>query len=218
MSDRIVEKTSGDLIWPFGGRPHYRNGRHYAYVDPTPCYAHDVGVVEETLVLVEGRVDILCKPTYYVLSHEPEERTNGWAQYDVKYPKPEDPDDPPWNGAVTLAGKRIPPHPAVTRYLTAHEYGHHAEYEALRRRGLDPGSSEVEAEYAKARGYRKVPRYYGAGTWHAARAEVLANDFRIIVCGVEEEYWPHECPHPADLSPTRRRRVGDWWRENLGVE
>lgn len=214
MTDRIVELP--DLEWGFGSKPAVRPGGWHTYVDPFPCYAHDVELVRETLEGVESHVDVLCKPTIYVLHHETEERTNGWATTRTPYPRDE---SVPWNGIIVLAGKRIPPHPAMTRYLTAHEYGHHAEYEALRRRGLEPHARDVEDEYRKLRGMPDArPAYYGGRTWHLTASEVIANDFRVLVCGVESEFWPHEVEHPLTLKKARRTRLERWWADEVGVK
>jgi hypothetical protein len=37
-------------------------------------------------------------------------------------------------------------------------------------------------------------------------AEVMANDFRVLVMQREAEFWPHEIPPPAPDSP-----VAEWW-------
>jgi len=214
VDDRIVELR--DLEWPFGGKPCVRPGGWHTYVDPFPCYAHPVGLVRETLELVESHVDVVCKPTYYVLHNEPSERTNGWATTRSRYPRDE---DHPWDGIVVLCGKRIPLHPAMTRYLTSHEYGHHAEYEALRRRGKEAHDNDVRDEYRKLRGLpAKEPAYYGGRTWHLASSEVFANDFRVLICGVEEEFWPHEAPHPMELSNSKRAKLRAWWEREVGVK
>jgi hypothetical protein len=150
-----------------------------------------------------------------VLHRECTSRTNGWAEVDHRYydddcAKPCCADKTvKWDGIIVLAGKRIPPHPAMTRYLVAHEYGHHVEYELLHRRGLDPGDSVVRDEYARMRGCPDVN--YGGGTWHKSPGELLANDFRIVVAGVEPEFWPH----PGFTHPLEDALVQRWWAENL---
>jgi hypothetical protein len=56
-------------------------------------------------------------------------------------------------------------------------------------------------EYAQLRGCDPATPY-GGGTWHKSPGELLANDFRILVAGVEPEFWPH----PGSPTPMRRKQ------------
>lgn len=210
MTGRVIELTSADVIWPFGQTPYVDAGYHTT-IDPTPAYGHDLSLVASTLRKVDRIVGkrVLCKPIVYVLHHECESRTNGFAFAKAHYPKPAK-GAPPWEGFIVLPAKRIPIHPAMTRYVVAHEYGHHAEMELLRRRGLTDSAPDIVREYAELRGADPhVP--YGAGRWHETAGELLANDFRILVCGIETEFWPHPgFEHPSKLKLVRR-----WWEANL---
>jgi hypothetical protein len=221
--DRVIAVTADQLAWRFeNDHPTARTGNRYGTkVDPFPCYAHDLGLVAGMLghverVLEDRGAALKHKPTIYVLDREPLARTNGWAEVDHRY-YDADCTEPccadktvKWDGKIVLAGKRIPPHPGVTRYLVAHEYGHHVEYELLHRRDLQPGDEAVRTEYAAIRGLTN-PAYYGGGTWHASPGEVFANDFRILVAGIEPEYWPH----PGISHPNTEPDVATWWRDML---
>lgn len=212
---RILERAH--LEWPFNGSaaPHVRiGGRRWGYgrseqVDPFPAYAHDAALVRRTLRLVEAAVSVKFKPTIYLLHFDTPARTNGWAYRDWDYSR--NSEDKRWEGHIVLAAKRIPPHPAVTRYVVAHEYGHHVEWEVERRKGYPGDGNLVRDEYAELRGLDPdVGSRYGGGKWHSNTGEVLANDFRILVAGIEPEYWPHDCPRPQKL-----KRLERWWSEAL---
>ncbi len=107
-----------------------------------------------------------------------------------------------------LSAKRIPIHPAMVRYLVAHEYGHAAFHHVARLMGyLDGERDRLEAKYiAEVRGADLSPPKYSGGRWHRAFGEIIANDFRVAVMGREAEFWPHDLPRPV---------VGDsveaWW-------
>jgi hypothetical protein len=212
VSERVVEITAADLVWPFDGRGEPRAMCPRAErVDPFPCYPHDIRLVKRTLRDVERAVSIELAPqTIFVLHHEPLARTNGWAESDTSWNEETEKWDPS-PGWITLAGKRIPPHPAVTRYLVAHEYGHHVEYDLLRRRGRQPHERAVANEYAELRKLPDGHHAYGGGRWHSNVSELLANDFRILVAGVEPEFWPH----PGYPRPERVKGLKAWWREAL---
>lgn len=98
----------------------------------------------------------------------------------------------------------------MTRYLVAHEYGHHVEYALLAGRGHQQHDDSVRAEYRKLRGIDYQP-YYGGRTWHLTDGELLANDFRCIVAGVETEFYPH----PGFKPPSSLPKVKRWWQAVL---
>jgi hypothetical protein len=157
---------------------------------------------------VEKAFPIGFETFYFLHSFELPDRTNGDASKNTVSWEDEDKGTKAvWEGVINLYGKRIPLHPAMTRYLVAHEYGHVVDYWINHCRGLkDDG---FDKEYAKMRGI-DCNLLYGGRRWHSNIGEVIANDFRIAVCGVEREFWPHDCKHPDEDD-----NVKNWWYEAL---
>ncbi len=193
-----------DLDWPFRGEPTFKTqgpGGHARShpVDPFPCYSHDRQIAADVAAMVEMAFPIAYPVDYYLLEFEETGRTNGFADkvdvYDCNLAKYVH-----WEAGIVLIGKRIPPHPAMTRYLVAHEYGHAAQWWLEKLRGIDSNKSttDLDLEYMRLRPGSNND--YGARRWHANVGELIANDFRIAVCGVEEEFWPHSnFPHTREV-------------------
>lgn len=177
-------------------------------VDPAPAYRHPPDLVLKVLEHCDQVLPLARPPVVFALDREGLGRTNGETRYDCDWEAPKDEHN---RGIrhhfIVLFGKRIPPHPAVTRYLVAHEYGHVVEdVIAARLYKSDPPDAELIADYAKLRGLEQ-PGYYGPGTWHVSPGELFADDFRILVAGVEAEYWPH----PGVPRPEECTAVQEWW-------
>lgn len=211
---RVKLLTDADLEWPWRNAdgPHYTYGdRNRAVVDPFPCYHHEIPLVEQTLAMVEEACPLPLPPEVFVLSHEPFERTNGWAIDESEWDGDANDGEGAWRpatGGIVLAGKRIPLHPAMTRYLVAHEYGHHVEFALLVVRGIERHSDALKDEYIALRNLPPKPPY-GGRTWHYSPGELLANDFRCLIARQEVEFWPHpDFEHPAQLP-----HVKEWWAE-----
>lgn len=215
MSEPAVLALDRDaVIWPFHDQQPYvkiggRRG-HSIKVDPTPAYAHHPSLTERVVAQVQSAFPLDWPVTFYLLPHEEIGRTNGATYVDADWDGPKD-DKGAFTGrlaSIFFSAKRIPIHPAVTRYLVAHEYGHVVNEWLNERAGHQLYSDELLAEYAEMRGMEMLPAY-GAGFWHATPGEVFANDFRIVVCGIETEYWPHPgIDHPDGLI-----RIRQWWAE-----
>ncbi len=187
-----------EATWSFSDRSepkwrHRRRGSSGTF-DPFPAYPHDRGVVEETVALVTDACPPLWNVDLYIADREEIGRSNGYSSVDEggEYVDGEWVKGPP-TGLIMLSGKRIPPHSAVTRYLVAHEYGHNVEWMLNRARGAKHLQSEdLPDEYLKVRGLDAEHSHEGSGgTWHAGIHEIIACDFRILVCGIEVGYWPH---------------------------
>jgi hypothetical protein len=199
--------------WDFRDGPRWRHPHGFdlgARWDPFPAYAHDHG---EAAAAVR-RLGDACPPLYdiQVLLADREDcgRTNGWSHLDRDLRG----DDGPYLGIIMMAGKRIPPHPAVTRHLAGHEYGHHAEWMlSLARNAKTPWDDQVITEYAQVRGLPPgVPHHGEGGTWHDSPHEIFACDFRLLVAGLEPEYWPH----PGIPRPHEVKGLSQWWSGALG--
>jgi hypothetical protein len=184
-----------------------------ATFDPFPAYPHQFDEAQAAAEHVTRCRPPLWTVDLFVADREETGRTNGFS--DVAENSHYEGDE--WvqgtpSGLIVLSGKRTPPHPAVTRYLVAHEYGHNIEWMVNRARGAkslhDGGLTE---EYARMRGLPSVHHGTG-GRWHDSVHEVFACDFRILVCGVELDHWPHPgVPRPETVSG-----VADWWAGALG--
>lgn len=217
MKERVVELV--EPAWDFDDGPRYvldtGEFRRQQKVDPTPAYGHDVALVAETLARCESRFPVRHPPKIFCLRNEVTGRTNGWTGHEYSYDSSGKNKDehgrPPTIPYIVLSGKRIPPHPAVTRYLVAHEYGHVVDTALAYKRYPDQNpEAKQDAEYIALRGV-PPPAYYGPGTWHCSPGEVFANDFRILVCGIEPEYWPH----PGIARPEASPAVVKWWADRI---
>jgi hypothetical protein len=183
--------------------PYYQieNGKHPSTVKvrPAPGYSHDLELVKQVFAKCEHRFRLDLRPTVFVLKHDSPVGFNGemkalhvWdSQPDQFHRYLQTP-------KIILYGKPIPPHPAVTRYLVGHEYGHAVSRHLAYRMTTPSDDSDFLAGYAEMRGIEIVPDdHYGPGTWHRQPTEVFANDFRIVVAGLEPDFWPHAgIPHP----------------------
>ena len=217
MKIKIIEFTAEDLVWPFDGKPNFHLSFRGSYsrsetVDPTPCYAHDLACVK-----VEADKCVVSFPidrdvTICVLHRETESRTNGHTGFEYNYESKMENGGYPWIPYIVLQGKRIPPHPAMTRYLVSHEYGHVVkEYISKSVRKEKDGVTYTDSlygEYGRMRGF-VPPKYYGPGTWHASISELFANDFRILVAKSEIEFWPH----PGFARPEAIPAIIDFWNK-----
>lgn len=195
-----------DIRWGFEDQnPHLQIGSGWGTrvnVDPFPCYPHDRKLVTECLMkTVRSSWDVGVQ--VFIGHYENLGRSNAFAienQHNYVEGKGYTKIEP----TIFLQGKRIPPHPAVTRYLIAHEYGHCVQWFIERKLGLKQG--ELREPYRKLRKLKDV-KHYGGGTWHKSPGEIFADDFRILICGAETEYWPH-----GDIKfPTSGSPVGKWW-------
>lgn len=217
MSAIIVRDLDvmAEATWSFRtGAPQWQHQVHGSMgtFDPFPGYPHQREVVEETAAAVANACPPLWDVELFIADREEAGRTNGYSSVDAggRYIEGEWVKGDPI-GLIMLSGKRIPPHPALTRYLVAHEYGHNVEWMLNRVRGeanLFGGS--LPKEYADMRGLTADHMHDGTGgRWHNSLHEILACDFRILVCEVEVDYWPHPgVPHPRDLVAVR-----SWWAE-----
>lgn len=183
--------------------------------DPFPAYAHDRAVAEAAAAHVTGCCPPLWDVDCYLADREEDSRSNGHSNiHEGHYEGGE------WvktrSGMIMLSGKRIPPHPAMTRHLIGHEYGHNVAYmlNSLRGEKHLASTDDLYGEYAKARGLPESSVHHGeGGTWHDSACEIFACDFRILVCGIELEFWPH----PGISRPEDVPGLAGWWDAALAL-
>lgn len=193
-------------------QPGWRAQRYgrMSLFDPFPAYRHDLAVIADTAAAIAE----VCPPRWDVAIYAPDReeigRTNGfsdmWGERD-----PVDERFKRFQGMIFMSGKRIPIHPAMTRYLVAHEYGHQMQWMLVHARGNvgNPQDEKILSEYAAMRGLPTTVHYGSGGRWHDSCAEIFACDFRIVVCEIETEFWPHpEVPRPSGA-------VDAWWQQAL---
>lgn len=209
--------SPGDYGWAFGrDTPQYYplaavggGWGHGIDVDPFPAYAHDARALDAAVRHVARHVELRWDVHLFSADREELGRSNGHSSMLRGYVGNE---YKLFGGLIWLSGKRIPPHPAMTRHLVAHEVGHNIEWMLQDARSEQEYSDDLMREYAAMRGLPDSTLHHGAGgTWHDSAHEVFACDFRIVVCNVESEYWPHHgILHPAMLPGVTR-----WWGNAL---
>lgn len=202
-----------NAVWPFNSAPYYsvQSGsyKRHEKIDPFPSYRHDMFLVNDTMKHVTKAlpIDNVMDVQVSLLSHEVDSRVNGYA-WATEY---NDQDtvlrDRKWHGQIVLSAKRTPIHPGMTRYLVAHEYGHLVQRAVEIANGLTEYA--FEEKYAEMRGVANNPAGYGGGTWHLSPGELFANDFRLLVCRVETEFWPH----PDVARPETLPSMLNFWRD-----
>lgn len=186
-----------------------------AAFDPFPAYPHDLGTVMDTVAMVSGVCEPIWNVELFIADREEVGRSNGFSncRSGDHYDEGEWVKAPP-TGLIMLAAKRVPIHPAVTRYLVAHEYGHNVEWMLNHYKGGHEHLYDDTTidEYAEVRGLGPEHMHDGeGGTWHDSAHEIFACDFRILVCDMEAEFWPHKgVPRPEQVSG-----LSDWWNRNL---
>lgn len=203
--------TAGD--WAFRDSSltwHHRAAGWGGRYDPFPAYAHDAAIA----AAAADRAAALCPPLYDIQIHlanrEEIGRTNGFSTncYPHRYVDGERVVDPPL-GLIVLSGKRVPPHPAITKYLIGHEYGHHVCWMLGKLRGATHLQDDAWlSDYAALRGLAEgIVRHGSGGRWHTALEEIFACDFRIMALDIEPDYWPHPgIAHPHDV-----HALHNWW-------
>lgn len=195
----IFEDT--DLIWGFDSKdPHFSTPQRSEYdcgdyiaVDPFPCYSHDAKLVNQVIDDICKRLPLPFKTEFYSVPFESVGRTNGSCFYGEEYVD--------FVSRIMLFGKRIPIHPAMTRYLVSHEYGHAVDNAIEKANKYAFG--EFHKKYAEVRKFKRnenLVSSYGGRTWHNSIGEIMANDIRILLLGYESEFWVHDVLHPLNYS------------------
>lgn len=192
--------------WRFdSGELFIAYGRYEERVDPFPAYRHRLDLVGEVLGACVRAARMPHPVTVWLPDREALSRTNGWTTYDAWT---DEEGAPSWEHHIVLSGKRIPIHPAVTRYVVPHEYAHALWLEhAARYNGFS--RDELARQYAELRGVSD--HHASGGRWHDAVEEIAACDFRILILGAETGYWPHH----GTAFPRHGDACERWWRDRI---
>lgn len=230
----VTQQGPNDIVWPLGqsnSNPHYIVGcgdyKRTVKVDPFPCYMPNLDLVAALVAECERAFPLSnAVSELVIIGHDALERINGGTFEDTLWRRP---DGTEWKDRVTcscgcgatkdiggqaitivLYAKRIPIHPAMIRYLVAHEYGHAAFNYIRRSKGYDiHEDATLMKEYMAVRGLEWKEQSYRGGMWHLNANEIVANDFRTLVVHRETEFWPHpEVPVATNNSP-----IAQWWRD-----
>lgn len=232
---KVIAVSPDRLVWPVGGMgqapsPCYQVGagsyKLSVHVTARPCYRADEQLVEQLVAECVGRFPLVgaAAAEIYLLPHDFQDGFNGLTLQETVWRRP---DGSEWeetfphrsggepvkhNGmahCIILAGKSIPHHPAMLRYLVAHEYGHAVFNHVMPRLGYHQNERrELEREYMALRGAADTTEVYTSGQWHRSPGEIIANDFRVLVMGREPDFWPHPgISHPHAVAGS----IGPWW-------
>ncbi len=212
IEERVKLVNDEEMKWDWDGSypsyytktPNSRHGGIYLKFDPFPCYNHNIELIKSELSRVEKIFPIQFETHCFIFKFECQSRTNGQAYTNTIDYKSDDKKET-WDGVIDLYGKRIPIHPAMSRYLCSHEYSHIIDNWICRERGLEYNG--LDEEYAKLRNIECNAKY-GGRNWDSNIGEVIANDIRICIFDSEIEFWPHRCEHPL-----KNQKVIDFWKE-----
>jgi hypothetical protein len=230
---QVTLLSHDDLIWPLGTQdsaPQFSYGAgkypRTIKVDPYPAYSHSLPLVESLVAQCEEAFPLPQASTgMWLLPLDFIDRLNGISFEDQIYYRG---DGTEWEDkiacycgcgemlkfggqalTIALAGKRIPIHPAMTRYLVPHEYGHAVFHYVARKLGYkEHEHAKLQEKYMALRGIGTYAKKYSGGKWHSSPGEIIANDFRVLFTKQEIEFWPHDCALPNWGEPE-----GKWWKE-----
>ena len=148
---KVISVNPDQLVWPIatlggGPTPQHRVGsgsyKTSVSVQPRPCYRADEALVEQLVAECVARFPLTgaAAAELYLLPHDFQDGFNGITLENTVWRRPDGSDweetFPHRNGGepmkrnggmahcIILAGKAVPHHPAMLRYLVAHEYGH----------------------------------------------------------------------------------------------
>lgn len=212
---KIIQLKPSDLTWKshaehpfFDVKNVLTSYYHTIYVDPFPCASHNVDFIKKKVTMVESIFPIAAPIKYVLLPNELKERVNAMAyqEYvDDKYKKKYK-----FEGTIALSGKRTIIHPAMSNYLIAHEYGHMVDYwinQSMNQEEKSENASLFRKRYAAFRGIDFNQKLTGYG-WKNNIAEVIADDFRIVMAKTDVDFFPHQCGNPA-----KNKKVTQYWQK-----
>lgn len=202
----IVVKKPEELIWDFcGEHPYYRVNKLSSdfyediKIDPFPCTSHNMEIIKKEVEVVERHFPIGSLLQWIIIPHEFISRSNAYASYEEIW-RDERKEKNKLDAWIVFCGKRTNIHPAMTKFLVSHEYGHQVDYWITHCMMEEEKSNDRDIfrkKWAEVRGIEwSNDEGYGAGRYHNSITEMIADEFRVVVMDRDTDFWQHDVYKP----------------------
>lgn len=235
--EKFIVKKPNEIVWPFKGSPRHKIkqlGSGYfsnIEVDPFPCNTHNADILRTKIDEIEKLFPIGTLLQWISLPHEVVERVNAWAQSNQIWGDHDEiKKKHRLDASIVFSGKRANIHPAMTKFLVAHEYGHAVDSwinSIMKEEENNRDENLFHKKYAEMRGLEwKSDEDYGGGNYHDTIVEIIADDFRIVVGKTDPDFYQHSCGNPVNnwdvirFWDEMREKYGfdNWWPKQNQTE